>query len=135
LLNGAVQFQPHGKDDQALYSVSRQPLNELLLSKLEENENVTLRFHTKVARMLLKQRGKSDEIIKPKLVIGADGSHRTCTKSAFSSVRNSLIKIARINNQQAFIKHGYRELTLLAVLYTLIRSILTSNSLLKDDFS
>jgi kynurenine 3-monooxygenase len=78
-LGGGLQFQPYGKNDQAIYSVSRQTLNELLLAKLEDNKNVSLKFDTKVARInndgavLLKQRGQPDEVIKPRLVIGADG--------------------------------------------------------------
>jgi kynurenine 3-monooxygenase len=109
-LKGKVVVQPYGLDHQAIYSVSRSTLNQLLIEQLENLSNVSIIFDTKINRInsdgsyVMQTKGSEPKTEFSDLIIGADG--------AFSAVRDSLIKIARINYQQDYVPWGYKELTI-----------------------
>ena len=105
---GELTFQSYGKEEQAIYSVSRGGLNCLLMDCAEAYENVTLYFNHPCADIDLKtnqltfEHDKETIHVKADRIIGADG--------AFSAVRSRLQKTDRFNYNQFYLKHGYKEL-------------------------
>ncbi|MCH2198510.1 MAG: FAD-dependent monooxygenase [Flavobacteriales bacterium] len=109
---GNLSFQQYGKDQQAIYSVSRGGLNKLLLEKADEYDEVTVAFDTRVNDINMKENilhlentvtGEIKEV-KYDRIFGTDG--------AFSAVRSRLMKVDRFNFEQAYLDHGYKELTI-----------------------
>lgn len=113
-LSGHITAQPYGTGDQAIYSISRRGLNEMLLDELDKLPNVEVRYSAKVIGV--KQDGRVTYIdafghpqtIDSLFVIGADG--------AYSKVREEMRRYTRMDFQMQYIKHGYKELTIPAVL-------------------
>ncbi|XP_044756441.1 kynurenine 3-monooxygenase [Coccinella septempunctata] len=104
----SVLYDEH--TNQCIYSVSRNLLNEILLSAAESYENVKLFFSCKLVEANLKeghcliQNLKTSESIRSKadLIIGADG--------AYSKMRSHLQKLPLFQYSQTYIEHGYLEL-------------------------
>jgi kynurenine 3-monooxygenase len=111
-IEGDLSFQPYGKEDQAIYSVSRGELNACLLEQAESKFGVKLHFNwkcegvdfdTSTAHFVHYETGE-EKAVHADLIFGTDG--------AFSAVRASMQKTRRFNYQQEYIPHGYRELLL-----------------------
>lgn len=105
--------QPYGKDNEAIYSVSRGALNKLLLSKAEQDEDIRFRFSERIThldyenkRVHLKneETGEESELYFD-LLFGCDG--------AYSAVRQKLQTTDRFTYSQTYIDHGYKELNML----------------------
>jgi len=101
--------QPYGiHDGQCLYSVSREFINQHLLSIAEKHPNITIQFEARV--MMVFKDGSCDvsisngplKRIKSKFVIGADG--------AYSNVRNSVVRMSRGEVRRLFLDLGYKEI-------------------------
>ncbi|MBD78907.1 MAG: kynurenine 3-monooxygenase [Crocinitomicaceae bacterium] len=109
-LDGEVTFQSYGKENEAIYSVSRGELNRQLLLKADTYDNVNLHFDSRCIDVDLEtqevafQNSNSGEIdiIKGNRVYGTDG--------AFSAVRSRMQKTDRFNYSQIYMTHGYKEL-------------------------
>lgn len=110
--NGEVVFQPYGKDNQAIYSVSRGGLNIALMNFAESHSNVKIHFHQRCNDVDLDsnkvfmedvRNGKKYEV-DADLIFSADG--------AFSAVRYTMQKTDRFEYSQHFLEHGYKELTI-----------------------
>ena len=109
-----LTFQPYGQADQAIYSVSREALNQLLVEQAERAgvhtffqhacEGVNLEPGIPTIRNLA-----DDTLLTPKadLLIGADG--------AYSVLRSEMQRTPRFDYSQHYIAHGYKELTIPAV--------------------
>ncbi len=106
---GNTALQPYGTDGQAIYSVSRGDLNQLLLNEAEQH-GVQLFFEHPCQSVDL-ERGqpliqdlRSDRQLTPDadLLIGADG--------AYSILRGAMQVTPRFNYSQHYIEHGYKEL-------------------------
>ena len=110
-LSGQLTFQPYGKSGQAIYSVSRDRLNQLLLDAAEQ-QGVEMYFSHLCKQADLEQNviqvenllTEESRKITPDVLIGADG--------AFSTVRSAMLQTPRYNYSQAYIEHGYKELTI-----------------------
>ena len=108
-LQGHLNFQPYGKEGQAINSISRSGLNELLLNTAEKEgvelffDHICLDLDFEGSRVKLATAGREKEITG-NLIIGADG--------AFSAVRTALMKTDRFNYSQYYLEHGYKELTM-----------------------
>ncbi|MFC4870369.1 FAD-dependent oxidoreductase [Negadavirga shengliensis] len=106
--HGNTYFQPYGKDNQAIYSVSRNTFNEILLEEADRcganiffNHKVeTVDVENKRVRFLLADGSTKD--ISSEVIIGSDGAH--------SSLRNAFECQTRFNYKQEYISHGYKEL-------------------------
>ncbi|MBA3901190.1 MAG: FAD-dependent monooxygenase [Bacteroidetes bacterium] len=110
-IKGELNFQPYGKENQAIYSVSRGGLNAKLMDLAEAQPNVELFFNEKCVDVNLKSNeitfeNDSGETAKVSgdRIIGADG--------AFSAVRARLQFTDRFNYEQEYLEHGYKELTI-----------------------
>lgn len=108
---GELSFQPYGTEEQAIYSVSRLGLNQLLVDEAER-AGAELYFQHRCEEIYLKrgaaliQNLESQEnlVTEPDLLIGADG--------AYSTLRTAMQKTPRYNYSQSYIEHGYKELSI-----------------------
>ena len=106
---GETALQPYGTDGQAIYSVSRDNLNQLLLTKAEQHgvqfffehpcQSVDLERGQPIIRDLRQDRQTTPQA---DLLIGADG--------AYSTLRGAMQFTPRFNYSQHYIEHGYKEL-------------------------
>lgn len=106
--DGTATTQQYGKNNEAIYSVSRGELNKQLMT-LAEKEGVKIFFEqrcTKVDvhenKLHLQDANGTETIIQADLLFGADG--------AFSALRNSYQFMDRVNAEHFYLEHGYKEL-------------------------
>lgn len=109
--DGSTAFQPYGKKEQAIYSVSRAEINMKLMDLAEKAANVKIHFNercTNIDRNTLEASFVNDETKKPTtvksdLIFGADG--------AFAASRlNMQLSSDRFEYNQHYISAGYKEL-------------------------
>ncbi|MBC7410962.1 MAG: FAD-dependent monooxygenase [Bacteroidia bacterium] len=104
-------FYAYGKNDQAIYSVSRGTLNMRLLDLADAFDNVTLHFEHKAKSMdlaagtvLIEHEG-NDTLTHSDLVL--------CTDGAYSTGRMGMqLGMEQFNYNQFYIDCGYKELTI-----------------------
>lgn len=108
---GNLSYQPYGKENQAIYSVSRAGLNVALMNLAEQYPNLKFHFDQKVAGVDLatasarfEDAAGNENTVDADLLFGTDG--------AYSAVRNVFMKTPRFNYSQEYIAHGYKELTI-----------------------
>ena len=105
---------PYGTKGEAINSIDRRKLNEMLLTVAENQPNVTLHFEHKLTRIDFDQmeltfsnpQSSEGVTVKHDFIFGCDGS--------YSTVRRQVMQVSRLNYQQEYIDHGYKELTMLA---------------------
>lgn len=109
--DGSSAYQPYGKDNQAIYSVSRADINMKLMDLAEQQPNVKIHFDQRcshVDRAHLKATFEDNTTKKisetqSDLLFGADG--------AFSAARlNIQLQSDRFEYNQHYIDAGYKEL-------------------------
>ena len=111
-IDGELSFQQYGKDDQAIYSVSRGLLNQIMLNAADENDHVALYFDRKCVDVDLRS-----NTLEFEHTVSGETEHRKFdhifgTDGAFSAIRSRLQKTDRFNYSQFYLKHGYKELTI-----------------------
>ena len=109
-INGTILKQPYGQEKDAIWSISRQKLNLILIENAKKKRNIQLYFgytlqdcsKEGVVTFLCNQ----NELMTASydLVIGADG--------AYSITRECMLKQSRINFSRQYIQHGYKELSI-----------------------
>lgn len=110
--NDETEFRPYGTAEQAIYSVSRAKLNQILLDEAEQHDGVDIYFNQKAEAVQLEDKAIlfSDKETEDhysaqyEALFGADG--------AFSKIRESMMKTKRFNYSQSYLAHGYKELTI-----------------------
>lgn len=111
-LEGNLTYQPYGKDDEAIYSVSRGGLNQKLMNLADDYENIQYRFNHRCEDIDLEKNtiffedtnsGKEEHYTYDH-IFGTDG--------AFSAVRGRLQKTPMFNYSQGYLSHGYKELVI-----------------------
>lgn len=115
----SLTYQPYGNDDtQALHSVSRAGLNQLLVEAAAKHPTVEMHFgHRCVgvefdAGLLKFAHGEGEKevvTVGARVIVGADG--------AFSAIREEMLLQhrgvrGRFDFSQEFLTHGYKELTI-----------------------
>jgi len=111
-LQGKINFQPYGKEGQAIYSVSRGGLNIALLDLVEKEANINLHFSQQCQRVdlqtnevyLSNSKTGEESVIQTERLFGVDG--------AYSMVRYALQKTERFEYSQSYLNYGYKELTI-----------------------
>lgn len=110
-LDGQMAYQAYGKEGQAINSVSRGGLNQLLMDQAEK-AGANIHFNMRCTHLDLQTNTLSFEdtdtgekrTVKSVLVISSDG--------AYSAGRLSMMFNDRSNYSQYYIEHGYKELTI-----------------------
>ena len=109
--DGSTAYQPYGKNNQAIYSVSRGEINMRLMDLAEQQPNVKIHFNercTNINRATLETHFENTETHKntsttSDLVFGSDG--------AFAASRlNMQLTSDRFEYNQHYIEAGYKEL-------------------------
>lgn len=112
-VDGNLTYQPYGREDQAIYSVSRGGVNARMMDIAEQIGNAKIHYNMKCASADLKagicefeNTLSGDTItVKSDLIFACDG--------AFSAIRyNAMQKLDRFNYSQTYIEDGYREILL-----------------------
>lgn len=110
-LQGTITTQPYGVGDQAIWSASRSLLNRVVMEACEKNSSGNVKAFFEYGLRSVDAEGtavfehgptKSTKTVKGCLVLGCDG--------AYSAVRNSMLRLSRVNFSREFIPHGYKEL-------------------------
>ncbi len=108
--DGSTAFQAYGRNNEAIYSISRGELNKRLMT-LAEGQGATIHFGQRCTRVDVAQNllhfqndDAPSEEVKADLLFGADG--------AFSALRTSYGQMDRVNASQHYIEHGYKELNI-----------------------
>ncbi len=108
--DGTAAFQQYGRNNEAIYSVSRGELNKKLMT-LAEREGVTIHFEHRCNNVdvatntvYLQELNGTEKTIQADLLFGADG--------AFSALRNSYVHMDRVNASHHYLEHGYKELSI-----------------------
>ena len=111
--NGDVQYQPYGKEGEAIYSVSRGGLNKKLMELADADPNIHITFEKNCIDVDIKngichfedQQTKEKSSVQSDLILSADG--------AFSAARLALqTKSERFEYSQSYLDQGYKELTI-----------------------
>jgi kynurenine 3-monooxygenase len=107
---GTAAFQQYGKNNEAIYSVSRGELNKKLMTLAEQN-GVKIFFEHRCNKvdvaenvLHLQELNGNEKTVQADLLFGADG--------AFSALRNSYVHMDRVNAAQNYLEHGYKELSI-----------------------
>ncbi len=108
--NGGTAFFPYGKEDQAIYSVSRGELNKIMVIEAEKMKDVNFHFDQRCAAIdfnsntitLYNDNTREDKQVQADILFGADG--------AFSEVRYEMQKTPNFNLMQQHEEYGYKEL-------------------------
>lgn len=115
-VDGTLTDQWYGQEGQAIYSVSRGGLNQLLLRLAGQQNNVSLNFEHKcldvdlsTASAIFENKEGHQQQVDADMIIGADG--------AYSVIRSKMMKQDRFQYSQHYIEHGYKELTIPASSY------------------
>lgn len=111
---GELRYQPYGSEGEAIYSISRNRLNGLLLDLLEQECNAKLHFNHRLlkmdipeSRLYLEHNETQQRFCKSvDLIIGADGAH--------STVRNELTAMTKMDVDEEYLEQSYKQFTLLA---------------------
>lgn len=112
-LDGSISYQPYGREDQAIYSVSRGEINSKLMTISETKGNATIHFNMECIEVDMKagkatfQNTVTSEVITAEadLIFAADG--------AFSAARyRGMQRSDRFNFSQNYIPDGYKEILL-----------------------
>lgn len=109
-IDGTRSYHAYGRPGQAILSVSRRRLNEVLLDAAESTGLVRLVFNARVtdvepdAGLVIWEDDAGTQSVVGDLVIGADG--------AWSAVRQRMMRNDRFDYSQSYISHGYKELTI-----------------------
>ncbi|MGC6414167.1 MAG: FAD-dependent oxidoreductase [Bacteroidia bacterium] len=108
-VSGDLNYQAYGRDDQAIYSVSRGELNIKLLQLADKYSNIHMYFNQKCVNMNLDENIATFENengekydVKGDVFLATDG--------AFSALRDAMIRNPRHDFSQDYQSHGYKEL-------------------------
>jgi len=108
-LDGTTYPVPYGKQGQAIYSVGRRYVNEILLTAGEKYPNLHVHFEHKLtnididtAKMVFTKKSGETVNLEADFILGCDG--------AFSTVRKALMRRPWFNYRQEYIPHAYLEL-------------------------
>lgn len=111
-IDGKTNFQPYGKDEQAIYSVSRGGLNCVLMDLAEKN-GVEIHFNERCTSLDLKAAAAHFENAETNKVTTQNDGRIFGTDGAFSVARTQMqLSTDRFNYQQFYLEHGYKELTI-----------------------
>lgn len=111
-IDGNITTQAYGKDDQAIYSVSRGGLNQKLVEFADKNPNVEFNFDHRCMELDLETASLSFEHTKSGEIVERHFDRIFGTDGAFSVVRNRMQRLDRFDYSQSYLSHAYKELSI-----------------------
>ncbi len=108
-VSGDLNYQAYGRDDQAIYSVSRGELNIKLLQLADKYSNIHMYFNQKCVNINLDENIATFENEKGEKY-DVKGDVFLATDGAFSALRDAMIRNPRHDFSQDYQSHGYKEL-------------------------
>lgn len=110
-VDGTVEYQPYGNNREAIHSVARNELNDLLLEVALEQPGIHVHFEQKCLEVDLDapevvfQSLRTDEVtcVRADRVIGADGAN--------SKIRNAMQAVPGFRQKQEFFEQAYKEIS------------------------
>lgn len=108
-IDSSLNYQPYGKEGEAIYSVSRGRLNIKLLELADEYENITIYFNHKCVDVDIDNGVAHFEDEDGNLVI-SKADRNIGTDGAYSAVREKMQHSGRFDFSQSYLRHGYKEL-------------------------
>lgn len=109
---GNLSFQSYGKEDQAIYSVSRAGLNARLMDLAESAGNAKINFNERCTGVDFEKATTTFRNYETGETTSSEADLVFGTDGAFSSVRGVFQKTDRFNYSQEYIDHGYKELSI-----------------------
>lgn len=111
-VDGALTYQPYGKENQAIFSVSRGGLNQKLMNLADDYPEIGYYFNMRCedidfdSNTIRFTDTEKDQIVEKSYdaVFATDG--------AFSAVRNRMMKYPMFDYSQSYLTHGYKELVI-----------------------
>lgn len=111
-VDGALTYQPYGKENQAIFSVSRGGLNQKLMNLADDYPEIGYFFNMRCedidfdSNTIRFTDTEKDQIVEKSYdaVFATDG--------AFSAVRNRMMKYPMFDYSQSYLTHGYKELVI-----------------------
>jgi kynurenine 3-monooxygenase len=109
-LNGKMMPQLYSSKGEAIYSIERLKLNQHLLEVADSHLNIEIFFKHRLIRadfnnqILTVGSDQGERDFNVNFIFGCDGAH--------SMVREQMARQDRLNFQQEYIEHGYKELTI-----------------------
>jgi len=110
-IEGNTTYQSYGKEEEAIYSVSRGGLNSTLMDLAESFENVTFKFSHRCHDIDL-DANTMTFVDENDAEHAHHFDHIFATDGAFSAIRSRMQKNDRFNFQQYYLDHGYKELSI-----------------------
>ena len=107
----SLTFQPYGKEGEAIYSISRGGLNQILIDHADQYENVNFNFEHKCIDIELDTPIAVFEKVDGEIVT-TDSDLIFGTDGAFSAVRSVMQKLKHFDFSQEYISHDYKELSI-----------------------
>lgn len=111
-LDGTLTYQPYGKEDQAIYSVSRGGLNQKLMNLADNYPTISYNFNLKCQDIDLKTNTLSFQHTENKERVTFEADKVMATDGAFSAVRMRMQKSSMFDYSQKYLDHGYKELVI-----------------------
>ncbi len=111
--DGSQTYQAYGKDEQAIYSVSRGEINKMLMDLAEQQTGVNIHFNERCDKLdrknntlhFINLETQVEKSVQSDLILASDG--------AFSAVRLQMqLQSDRFDYNQYYIDASYKELTI-----------------------
>lgn len=109
-LDGTLTYQPYGKEDQAIYSVSRGGLNQKLMNLADDYPNIRYYFDHKCDDLDLSSNTLKFSNTRERTKEEHSFDRIFATDGAFSAVRMRMQKSTIFDYSQKYLDHGYKEL-------------------------
>lgn len=109
-LDGTLTYQPYGKEDQAIYSVSRGGLNQKLMNLADDYPNIRYYFDHKCDDLDLSSNTLKFSNTREHTKEEHSFDRIFATDGAFSAVRMRMQKSTIFDYSQKYLDHGYKEL-------------------------
>jgi kynurenine 3-monooxygenase len=112
-LDGTLSYQPYGKEDQAIYSVSRGGLNQRLMNLADDFPNIEYNFNRKCQDIDLKTNELTFNNTESSQQEKHQFDHVFATDGAYSAVRVRMQKSVQFfDYSQKYLDHSYKELVI-----------------------
>lgn len=114
-IDGEVRFQPYGNRREAIHSISRNRLNQLLLEEASALSTVEPHFGQRCLDVDLEGPAVTFEDVETGDVSAVEADRVVGADGAYSAVRLRMLRTDRFDYSQEYLGQGYRELSVPAL--------------------